>query len=146
MDNPNPLLAPLDAAQRRLVDAVAGAFLTADYQWPFFDYVEGILDDASLDAVEVLQSFPTIGRWGYGAIAWNRNNSADSEVALTVVGMSHTASLRDYVPVFFALVDYLAERRRQARPRPREVRNRTSRAPSLTTTGAAAAISASRRD
>jgi hypothetical protein len=123
MNDPHPLLAPLNAEQQRLVDAIADAFLTEDYQWPFFDYVEGTLDDAGLDALEVLQSFPTIGRWGYGAIAWNRNNSADSEVALTVVGMSHTASLREYVPVFFSLVDYLAEHRRQARPQPREVRN-----------------------
>jgi hypothetical protein len=125
MEHPHPLLEPLNAAQQRLVDVVADAFLFEEYQWPFFDYVQGVLDDAGLDAVDVLTSFPMIGRWGYGAVAWNRNDSAESEVALTVVGMSHTAALRDYVPVFFTLVDYLAQCRRHAQPSPREVRSLT---------------------
>jgi hypothetical protein len=123
MANPHQLLVPLDGGRQRLVDVVAQAFLAEEYQWPFFDYVEGVLDDEALDAVEILQSFPTIGPGGYGAIAWNRNNSADSEVGLTVVGMSHSPGLRQYVPVFFRLVDYLAARRREARPRRRGVRN-----------------------
>lgn len=120
--NPHPLVAPLTEEQQKLVDVVADAFVREDYQWPFFDYVEGTLDDDGLDAVEVLSSFPVIGRWGYGAIAWTRNNSPESEVALTIVGMSHTERLRVHVPVFFHLVDYLVTRRRHAQPRPREVR------------------------
>ena len=123
MAAPHPLLAPLAPEQQLVVDSVAEAFLIEDCQWPFYDYVEGVLEEAGLDAIEVLHSFPTIGRWGYSAVAWNRNDSADSEVALTVVGMSHTSALRANVPVFFALLDYLAQRRRQVRPRPREVRN-----------------------
>jgi hypothetical protein len=122
-DNPHPLLAPLSAQQQRLVEVVAEAFLAEDFQWPFFDYVQGTLDDEALDAIEILESFPTFSRWGYGSVAWNRNDSADSEVALTVVGMSHSSGLRQYVPVFFELVDYLAARRREARPQRRGVRN-----------------------
>ena len=123
MDNPHPLLDPLSDQQQRLVDVVAEAFLAEEYQWPFFDYVQGTLDDEALDAIEILQSFPTFSRWGYGAVAWNRNDSAESEVALTVVGMYHSSGLRQYVPVFFQLVDYLAARRREARPQRRGVRN-----------------------
>jgi hypothetical protein len=37
--------------------------------------------------------------------------------------MSHSSGLRQYVPVFFHLVDYLAARRREARPQRRGVRN-----------------------
>lgn len=123
MEDTHPLLAPLTAQQQRLVDVVADAFLAEDYQWPFFDYVQGVLDDEALDAMETLQSFPSFSRWSYGSVAWNRNDSADSEVALTVVGMHHSSGLRQYVPVFFALVDYLAARRREARPQRRGVRN-----------------------
>lgn len=122
---PHPLLEALNAEQQRLVDVVSDGFLAEDFRWPFFDYVEGVLDDEGIDAIEVLPSFPTIGRWGYCAVVWSHHNVAESEVALTVVGMSHTAALREYVPVFFELVDYLAQRRRQARPQPREVRNLT---------------------
>src|SRR4051812_32174130 len=71
----HPLLEPLNAEQQRLVDVVAEAFLAEEYRWPYFDYVEGALDDEGLDAIEVLGSFPSIGRWGYGAVSWNRNNS-----------------------------------------------------------------------
>ena len=74
MNDPHPLLAPLDAQQKRLVDVVADAFLAEEYQWPFFDYVQGTLDNEALDAIEILQSFPTFSRWGYGAVAWNRND------------------------------------------------------------------------
>jgi hypothetical protein len=123
MDDLHPLLAALTAEQQRLVDVVAEAFLAEEYQWPFFDYVEGLLEDEGLGALEILQSFPTIGRWGYGAIAWNRNDSPDAEVALTVVGMSHSPALRQYVPVFFGLISYLAARRRAARPQRRGLRN-----------------------
>jgi hypothetical protein len=119
----HPLLAPLTSEQQRLVEVVAEAFLLSDYQWPFYDYVEGTLENGGLDALDVLQSFPTLGRWGYGAVAWNRNDSPEAEVALTIVGTSHTAALREFVPVFFTLLDYLAERRRHVRPKPREVRN-----------------------
>jgi hypothetical protein len=123
MDNPHPLLAPLSAQQQRFVDVVAEAFLAEEYQWPFFDYLQGTLDDEALDAVEILQSFPTFSRWGYGSVAWNRNDSADSEVALTVVGMSQSSGLCQYVPVFFELIDYLVARRREAKPQRRGVRN-----------------------
>jgi hypothetical protein len=125
MTEAHPLLAPLTEDQRHLVDVVAEAFTREDYEWPFFDYVEGILDYEGRNAIEVLQSFPTIGRFSYGAVVWSRNDSREAEVGLTVVGMSHSSGLRGYVPAFFELVDYLAARRRQMPPKPRQVRNLT---------------------
>lgn len=129
MTSAEDLLAPLTAGQQRLVDLVAEAFLVSELEWPFFDYVEGVLDDEGLDARELLQSFPEVGRWRYGAVVWSQSGGAkpagESEVALTVLGMWHAPALREYVQVFFALVGFLAERRRQVRPQPRTVRGAT---------------------
>lgn len=129
MTSAEDLLAPLTAGQQRLVDVVAEASLVSEHEWPFFDYVEGVLDDEGLDAWEVLQSFPEVGRWRYGAVVWSQSGGAkptgESEVALTVLGMWHAPALREYVPVFFALIGFLAERRRQVRPQPRTVRSAT---------------------
>jgi hypothetical protein len=126
MTSNSSLLDPLTPDEQRLVDLVADAFLRSEYEWPFFDYVEGVLDDQGLDAWELLRSFPEIGRWHYGAVARSQSGgakpSADSEVALTILGMSQAAKLRQYVNVFFALVDFLADCRRLVRPQPRKVR------------------------
>lgn len=124
------LLAPLDGNQQRLVDLIADAFVSCNYEWPVYDYIEGVFDHEGRDAWDVMQTFPEIGRWRYGLLWWvrgapNMKPSAESEVALTIVGMSHTNSLREYVNVFFNLVDFLAERRRLARPEPRTPRSLT---------------------
>lgn len=105
---PHLLLAPLSAEQQLVVDLLAEAFLAEDYQWPVYDHLEWQLDQRDLDTIKILQSFPSIGAWNYGAIAWNGNDSGEAEVALTVVGMWHAKALREYVPVFFELIDFLA--------------------------------------
>jgi hypothetical protein len=107
------LLAPLTSEQQRAVDLIAGAFKAEDYQWPVYDHVEAELGKHDLDAIEVLQSFPTLAGWNYGALAWQRNESPEAEVGLTVVGMWHSATLRGYLPVFFRLVDFLVALRKQ---------------------------------
>lgn len=122
------LLKPLSPDQQRLVDLVAEAFLLSEHEWPFFDYVEGILDGEGKDAWEILQTFPEMGRWRYCAVTWVHGSptvkpSAEAEIGLSVVGMSHSPALCEYVSVFFALVDFLAERRRQIRPQPRKARS-----------------------
>jgi hypothetical protein len=112
-EDQHPLLAPLTPEEQLVVDLLADAFLAEDYQWPFYDYIDGELDQRGLDAIEVLQSFPTIGGWNYGTVSWNKNDSPEAEVALTVVGISHSAALRDYLPAFFELLTYLVARRRE---------------------------------
>jgi hypothetical protein len=121
VDTQHPILAPLTQTQQFVVDLLAEDFLAEDYQWPVFDHVEGKLDRRDVDPIQVLQSFPTIGGWNYGAIHWSQNESPEAEVALTVVGMWHSAALRDRVPIFFELVNYLVARRKERPTRRRGV-------------------------
>jgi hypothetical protein len=123
------LLKPLDGDQQSLVDLVAEAFLSEHYQWPFFDYVEGMLDLQGRDAWKILESFPEIGRWRYSAAFWNRSGAAKppakSEVELTIVGFAHAPPLNEYVGVFFEIVDFLCACRMQTALRPRVARELT---------------------
>src|SRR5439155_18141696 len=78
------------------------------------------------DAWEILRSFPRVGRWGYGPLAWVRGAPAmkpspEAEVALTLVGIGQSSRLCDEVGTFFLLLEYMASERRAARPSPREV-------------------------
>jgi hypothetical protein len=119
------LLAPLSGDQQRFVDLIADAFLAEEYEWPIFHYLEWILDEEGHDAWEILQSFPQIGRWGYGPIAWVPGGpamkpTAETEIALTVVGIARSRHLRDHVETFFLLLEYLAHERRAARPSRRQ--------------------------
>jgi hypothetical protein len=118
------LLAPLAESQQRLVDLIAEAFLSEDYEWPMFHYVEWVLDDEGEDAGAVLGSLPREGRWGYGPVDWARGPGAitptpDTELALTIVGMAHASRLKEHVETFFELIAYLVAERRTARPSPR---------------------------
>jgi hypothetical protein len=117
----HPLLAPLTSEQQLAVDVVAAAFVAEDYQWPFYDHIERELGRHNLDAIEVLQSFPTLGAWNYSALAWQRNEAPEAEVGLTVVGMWHSAALRSYLPVFFGLVHFLIALRKERPTRRRAV-------------------------
>ena len=125
-DAPSPLLAPLSEQQQRLVDLVANAFLQSGYQWPFYSYLEWMYDAEGDDAWATLQSFPQLGRFGYGPVWWVRGSpnvrpGAEAEVALTILGMSHTEQLRPHVPIFFQLLECMATARRSVRPEPRAV-------------------------
>ncbi len=119
--NTHSLLAPLTDEQRLVVDLLAEAFLADDYQWPFYDHIERELDRRDLDAQEILLTFPTLGPWNYCAVHWNRNDSPEAEVALTVVGMSHSPALRNHLDIFFELLAYLITRRKERPGQRREV-------------------------
>lgn len=125
------LLRPLTPNQQLLVDLVAEAFLQADYEWPFYDFIEGTFDHRGADAWETLQSFPSVGRWGYSAVRWIRGAPSnpptrEAEIALTVIGIHHAPALRRHVTTYFKVLDYLASRRRGETPTPRAVRNTTA--------------------
>jgi hypothetical protein len=82
------LLAPLNAAQHRLLDVIAGGF--ADSEWPMFDYVDALLERDGIDAASTLESLPSL-TW-YGPALWSRGGGnpppRDSTVALTVLGLT----------------------------------------------------------
>jgi hypothetical protein len=119
------VLDPLAPEQQYLLDIVAEAFIAEKYEWPLFDYVEGTLDNKGLDANETIESFPRIGRFKYAAV-WRKSNQETAEVALTIVGMHHAAPFRDFeplpIPMFFALLEFLAQRRRDTPLTPRKTR------------------------
>jgi hypothetical protein len=108
---------PLTPDQQWLVDLVADAFLL-DGAWPFFDYLEGRFDHVHKDAWAALYGLPRIGRWSYGPAWWVGINvpsmrpSPEVEIELTVLGMHHSASMKDLVPVFFRTLEVMIERRR----------------------------------
>ena len=120
------LLAGLSVEQQRLVDLVADAFVQEEFEWPIFNYVELTFENDGLDAWAVLQSLPQVGRWGYGIVSWVRaapgmKPSPETEVALTLVGMSHSSALASSVDTCFILLDFMTAQRRETRPTPRAV-------------------------
>jgi hypothetical protein len=128
------LLDQLALNQQRLVDVVGEAFVAEKCQWPVFDYVEGALDYEGIDAWETLESFPRTGLWDYSAVWFVGGNSRakpppELEVMLTLVGIRHSGALADFepplIPTFFALLDYLVERRRAGPLSPRKPRDLT---------------------
>jgi len=98
------LLDPLAQDQQKLVDLVAEAF-ALDNEWPVFDYLEPRLikrQECSRNACEL----PSRGRWNYGSVWWvglgqMSQPTAETEVALTLVGMHHSNVLQPFVDVFF---------------------------------------------
>jgi hypothetical protein len=120
------LLDPLRDDQQLLVDAIADGFSGADYEWPFWDYVDWRLEQEGVDAWDAFQSLPTIGQVGYGAVSWSRTGTvrpnASDEVKLTVVGFAHSQSLRQYTDVFLFLLNQMIETRAAQRAKPRSVR------------------------
>ncbi|GAA5124026.1 hypothetical protein GCM10025762_48430 [Haloechinothrix salitolerans] len=66
-------------------------------QWPIYQYVEGNLGAAGLNALAILGSFPIVGRAGtqprYQAVWFASQGGAaprpDSHVALTIAGLRH---------------------------------------------------------
>ncbi len=136
---------PLSPDQQRVVDLVGAAFLGLGNEWPVFDYVEGVLDSESKDAWSILQTFPEISGWHYGAVHWLRGAagmqpSPETPIGLTVVGLSNCAPLRQHVDTFFFLVDFLTNRRKQTPPTPQQPRQLT-----VTSDDFAVAWKASRR-
>lgn len=120
------LLAPLAPEQQRLIDLLADSFIEDDFEWPFFQYVEWMLDHEGLEAWSVLQSFPQVGRWNYGPISWVRSAPGmkpreDTEVCLTLVGMAHSPQLREHLDVAFALLDFMAAQRKNSRANRRAI-------------------------
>lgn len=115
------LLEPLTDNQQRMVELIAGAFIESRWEWPVFDYIEGLLDREGIDAWTELARLPQQPGSGYGAAWWDRAGNAppapDKPVGLTLLGLHH-AEVREQVsaglvPLFLDLVRFLAEWRRQ---------------------------------
>lgn len=123
------VLDPLTPAQQRLVEIVSEVFLR-EQRWPFFAYVEWIMDQEGLDANAVLASFPTsvplYGTGPYRAI-WTDTGLPDRPVKLTILGIYRSELLHrspQYPPIettFFSVLRYFINLYRSFRPSPFEV-------------------------
>lgn len=122
------LLDPLTPDQQRLVDLVAEAYEAEGGQWPIFDYLEATFDARHEDAWDILYGLPRRGQWGYGPAWWvganqlSQKPAAEAEIELTILGMHHSSTLKDRVPIFLSTLRYMIEVQRGVPPLRREVR------------------------
>jgi hypothetical protein len=115
------LLQPLNRDQQRVIEVVAQAFEENSWQWPVFDYLEGVLENEGVDAWTALASLPRHPESSYAAAWWSWRGGAkpqpNESVGLTVLGLHRAEELQSVtpgvVPAFFALVKLLAEWRKR---------------------------------
>lgn len=109
-------------AQQALIDIVWIGYRQA-LQWPFFEFVEGMMDKQNLDAVEVLASLPTLGRTAQGHAAYGlvrpvysggKAPMANQPLPLTVAGLRYVPEASNGIALFFRLLDVMAAMRREA--------------------------------
>ncbi|MFC8015511.1 hypothetical protein [Streptomyces cinereoruber] len=122
------LSAPLDDAQHTLLKVMAEQYSKTG-QWPFWRYVEQMMDHLGYDdAEQVLKSLPVVGAnspvgASYGLAWYDRVHLADdSRPALTVAAGLHSPELRHLFGENFILVlQYFVKRQRAVRPSPEKV-------------------------
>jgi hypothetical protein len=118
----------LTADQTRLVNTVCAQFFQQG-QWPIFQFVEAQLQQAGLDALTTLRSFPVVGAEGvgpnYSAVFYEKAGrvvpSPDSQVKLTLAGLRHIPNGNGLAADFLMLVGLLVAERVRARYSPVEV-------------------------
>ncbi len=104
------------APQQRLIDVVMGAWI-GEGSWPTYDFVASQLDGNDVDAAAVLRSFPFIGeggvlRWSYSDVRFERMQprpADNSEIALTVLGLSRHQLGGQAAQAFLAVLRLAAE-------------------------------------
>jgi hypothetical protein len=122
----NELLRELEPGQDRLLRLIAESFLKLG-RWPYFDYVDGVLEGDALDARSLLASLPRwAGSWQYGLV-WAQgsavNPRVDQEIALTVAGLARCRPEADaLIDAYLSMLRFLDDRRRAKDPHPMLVR------------------------
>lgn len=104
----------------------------SDPKWPFFQYVERTLyRKHKLNAVEILSTCPVV-RGGGGAYGWVRymapspiSLNPEHELALTVAGIRHVASVSEDISLFLDYLNVLVTNEAAFDPLPDEVREVT---------------------
>ncbi|MFJ3777547.1 hypothetical protein ACIPX0_38235 [Streptomyces sp. NPDC090075] len=116
---------PLDDAQLALLKVMAEQYLERG-QWPFWHYVEQMMDHLGYDdAEQVLKSLPVVGAKSpvgatYGLAWYDRVHLAnDSRPALTVAAGLHSPELRHVLgDNFISVLQYFIKAQRAVRPSP----------------------------
>ena len=122
----NPLLAPLTTDQQQIVELLASTY-REQRSWPPWQFIEGSMDSAGVDAASVLATFPRLGNpnyvygFSYG-LTWTQGSLGSSPqpsdpVALTVAGL-HRAGATDYVALFLRVLSMACQKLRNFVPNP----------------------------
>jgi Protein of unknown function (Hypoth_ymh) len=111
---PEPLLAPLDEAQRVLLNVV-GESTVASRHAPMFHHVEDELEARGFDAMATIRSLPRIPSGvphgvRYSALRYDTMSHHlpdEAPVNLTIVGMAHLPAFWLALQMFFAILEAL---------------------------------------
>lgn len=122
----NPLLAPLTTEQQQIIELLASTY-REHRSWPPWQFIEGSMDSAGIDAASVLATFPRLGNpnyvygFSYG-LTWTQGSLGSSPqpndpVALTVAGLNR-AGATDYVALFLRVLSMACQKLRNFVPNP----------------------------
>jgi hypothetical protein len=127
----NPLLAPLTADQRQLVELLASTY-REQRSWPPWQFIEASMDRVGIDAASVLATFPRLGdrNYAYGfsyGLTWSQgslglNPQPNDLVGLTVAGL-HRAGTTGYVTLFLQVLSMTCQKLREFVPNPLQAVN-----------------------
>lgn len=127
----NLLLAPLTTEQQQIIELLASTY-REHRSWPPWQFIEGSMDSAGVDAASVLATFPRLGNpnyvygFSYG-LTWTQGSLGSSPqpndpVALTVAGL-HRAGATDYVALFLRVLSLACQKLRNFVPNPLQAVN-----------------------
>lgn len=108
----------LTSEQQRLLGAIWGPFSETG-QWPIFDYVGAVCENAGFDAAYAIRTLPPICH-SYDLISHSRMGPPlpDTEIALTIAGMSFVDSATWLVAQFFLVLEGVAKKWRSVPSNP----------------------------
>jgi hypothetical protein len=117
--NRSPLLPTLTVQQLTLIEAVASGFFLCG-QWPDWEFVDETLENKGIDAIKVLASLPREHTHNYGYVAAvSMLPRSDTEIILTIAGLSQVEKGKGLVDYFLGFVSALGNARINMRPVPR---------------------------
>jgi hypothetical protein len=118
------LLDPPPGDEVALLRVIADAYTAAAWRWPVWQYVARRLDEAGIDAAQVLVNTPTWKhhyRYRYVAgLTHGRSPNPDDTVRLTAAGMFHAGQMdtNGLMQAFLAALTAATKAQRSAEPTP----------------------------
>lgn len=99
-------LPKLDADQQILIQTIGLVYLTKEYQWPRWQWVDETLERTNLDAAELLASLPRSpgNVYGYTVQPSLGNPAHDARISLTLAGLSTLPIASSLVDEFLAFL------------------------------------------
>ena len=118
----DPLLAPLAADQRALLQIIGDAVM-ATSTWPVYQFVQAKLDDLDYNIDAVFFRLPAItdGQLNYALARRDRAGTEKEPVKLTIAGMAHLPAFASTVDMFLRVVRELGTKRAEAAYEPTQV-------------------------